>query len=813
MIINFLQTRKPPILPALHQRPHLKLPSNDGHESAFADDVDALRNFGKENKETLGELLCQFFRFYGHEIDYDKSVVSVRNGRLTSKVDKGWHLATNNMLCVEEPFNINRNLGNTADDTSFRGLHMELRRAFDLIAEAKLAECCEEYVFPKEEERIWEKPPPQPRPIITRSSSQSRGGARGNYRGGRHNNYTRNGNDSRRASSASSGAFDTTSSYMPPVLPPGITPQEAWMHTQAAQERLHNDLYTTFSVLQAQENNLRLQLYTQSQAYAQAQAQAYHQVQRAQTNSGVSGQQTADRHRGSSFDNPPLTAPIRPDSMYFYPLQQYQPTSVYGQHSPSAYPSSPSMSPALPELRRSLHRSTVTGSQGATGSPSGPLRSHSQPAARSVPSPVPVQGLGLSNTGMNGFPNYRQANGVIIPNFIADENMETGLENESSALADSPPDGTPKEYVGYYVNEPMLPPARKESVALPAIPAFGDIQRRRRLSTEQFPQVVLDRIRRTSRSPSPHRTYSTSMISPPFKTPSQQYTTSSNLRAFNDQWPVIVNGSGPIMTSNSGRQASISEMSLPDKPSNDGSVPPFDTASQAFIPRSNPSSEFDLLPHELSQDTKMEPRHETPLVVDSSSYRVSDREKSSPASLLTNGVIATPPPRRLTPEQAQENRVSPGKSNRAGRQSQNGAMSPLDIGPGQSEALRDDFPHLSPVYETRTPSPTANRKFEPILDNARVESKPASQTPNNESKPTLKFALANSTKGNQKQGPVVKPNGHTRASKSEGSGPGTWQTIPKNKKKGQPSDQKYTLNGGENHSEQIPGSDSERKGG
>lgn len=813
MIINFLQTRKPPVLPALHQRPHLKLSSRDGHESAFADDVDALRDFGKENKETLGDLLFQFFRFYGHEIDYDKSVVSVRNGRLTSKAEKGWHLATNNRLCVEEPFNISRNLGNTADDTSFRGLHMELRRAFDLIAEAKLAECCEEYVFPKEEERIWEKPVPQPRPTLTRSTSQSRGGRGGAYRGGKHTSHARNGNNSRRASSASSGAFDNASSYVTPVLLPGLTPQEAWMHTQAAQERLHNDLYATISVLQAQENNLRLQLYTQSQAYAQAQAQAFHQAQRTQTNSGVTTQQTTDRHRGSSFDNPPLTAPIRPDSMYFYPLQ-YQTAPVYGQHSPSTYPSSPSMSPALPELRRSLHRSTVTSSQGGGGSSSGSLRSHSQPATRSSPSPLPAQGLGLSNTGMSGFPNYRQANGVIIPNFIADENMEPGVESESPAQTESPPDGTPKEYVGYYVNEPPLPPARREPVILPAIPAFGDIQRRRRLSTEQFPQVLLDRIRRTSRSPSPHRTFSMSMTSPPFQAPPPQHMPNSNLRTFNDRGPLVVDGSVPTLRPNSGKHVSASDASLSDKSGNDGSAVAVDLTPQGFIPSSIPSFELDHLPQTDFQDSRVEPRYDTPPVVDGSSYRVSERQKSSPTSLANGGLVTTTPPRRLTLEQGQENRTSPGKGNRTSRQSQNGAMSPLDIGPGQGEAVREDLPHLSPVYEIRTPSPTASRKFEPILDNARVESKPVSQNSGNESKPALKIALANSTKGNQKQNIVANPNGHTRASKSEGGGPGTWQKASKKNKKGQVSDPRFALNGGgESHSEQIPGSDSERKGG
>jgi hypothetical protein len=414
---------------------------------------------------------------------------------------------------------------------------------------------------------------------------------------------------------------------------------------------------------------------------------------------------------------------------------------------------------------------------------------------------------------MNGFGNYRQPNGIIIPNFIADENMETGMESESSAFADSPPNGTPKEYVGYYVNEPsMPPPPRKDPVIIPAIPAFGDIQRRRRVSTtEQFPQIVLDRIRRTSRSPSPHRTYSASMISSPFKHPSQQYTPSSNLRAFNEQGSAVANESGFVAASTFDQQLSVGDAPLLDKPSYDTSISAVDTTSRVFVP--NPPSEVDHLPHAAQQAAGVEFRHDSPPVVDGSRFRVNDREYSSPTPLVTNGVVAMTPPQRLTPEQAQETRPEPSKGNRSSRQSQNGAMSPLDIGPSQSDALRDDFSHLSPVYEAYTPSPTANRKFEPVLDNSRVESKSASQSGGNESKPALKLALSNSTKGNQKQNIVAMPNGHTRAAKSEGSGPGAWQTIPKSKKKGNASDQKSGLNGDQRHSEQTSGSGFERKGG
>ncbi|EHL00696.1 putative Poly(A) RNA polymerase cid11 [Glarea lozoyensis 74030] len=37
-------------------------------------------------------------KFYGHEFDYDKHVVSVRNGKQISKIEKKWHLANNNTL-------------------------------------------------------------------------------------------------------------------------------------------------------------------------------------------------------------------------------------------------------------------------------------------------------------------------------------------------------------------------------------------------------------------------------------------------------------------------------------------------------------------------------------------------------------------------------------------------------------------------------------------------------------------------------------------------------------------------------------------
>jgi hypothetical protein len=814
MIINFLQSRTPPILPALHQRPHMKLPAKDGVETTFADDLDALKNFGMKNKETLGELLFQFFRFYGHEFDYDKLVISVRSGKQVSKVEKKWHVTNNNRLCVEEPFNVGRNLGNTADDTSFRGLHMELRRAFDLVSQAKLEECCEQYSYPKEEERVWERPPQKPKPIL-RSTSQSNRGRGGTHRGGRQNNHSsRNGNSNRRASS---GAFDHNPSYIP-GLPQGMSAQDAWLQRQA-QAQLHNDLYATYSVLQAQENSLRLQLYTQSLQAQQSQAYAQSQ---GQGNGGPIKQQATDRNRTNSFDQPPLTAPIRPD-MYFYPLQ-YQGAPIYGYQTPSTNPSSPSLSNAVPELRRSMHRSSVTSGSGAGGGPpNSSLRSHSQPAARSVPSPLALQGGGMANPGLGIYQSLRQAHGIPIPNFIADENLESGFDSGSGSVRTPSEDTTPKEYVGYYVNDHAASPMRKQqpmSMSIPSIPAFGDIgQTRRRLSTDQLPQSILDRLKRPSRSPSPlghDRSYSTGAHSAPLTAvPSQQGVSSSNLRALNNQAPLVVNGSNPAPVSIQNWQASVSESSPSDDRSSDMVVGSMESMSQVSVTGSEFFGEHDSAGQKTPRDSRLEVRNDMPMVVNGSTSGKNDSTiLTSPSA--PNGVLpySTIVPNGLLPTEQLNGpvRLSPNTRNRLARQAQNGGMSPLDIGIGQNENPRDDLPHLSPVYETRTPSPTVNRKFEPGIDRKAngVASKPteekqenlkAAQKPGHLASNQSKQALATS-----------KSNGHTRASKSESAAPGNWQKIPKGKKKGAGPDTKSAGNG-QPFSEKLPADDSERKGG
>ncbi|KAF0487821.1 PolyA RNA polymerase cid13 [Gigaspora margarita] len=100
--LNFLQMRYPPILPVL--------------------------KFNK--KENENELL---------EVEY-KNNESI--GKCLNKWEKNW---MNWNLCIEEPFNSERNLGNGVNNDSFNKIIQEFRRAVEYLYNVNLELCCEIY--------------------------------------------------------------------------------------------------------------------------------------------------------------------------------------------------------------------------------------------------------------------------------------------------------------------------------------------------------------------------------------------------------------------------------------------------------------------------------------------------------------------------------------------------------------------------------------------------------------------------------------------------------------------------------------------
>jgi len=156
MVINFLQMRNPPILPCLHAMtkniPKEKRIIIDGIDCTIYTDLDKLKGFGKDNKETLYELIFGFFKTFACDFDYITDVVSVRSGCYKKKSDNGWNVSSNNTrirnnyFCVEEPFNTARNLANCANRYSVKGLRWEFKRAFKILkARGSLEELCEPY--------------------------------------------------------------------------------------------------------------------------------------------------------------------------------------------------------------------------------------------------------------------------------------------------------------------------------------------------------------------------------------------------------------------------------------------------------------------------------------------------------------------------------------------------------------------------------------------------------------------------------------------------------------------------------------------
>ncbi|KAH9889132.1 hypothetical protein F4778DRAFT_392488 [Xylariomycetidae sp. FL2044] len=831
LIIAFLQLRQPPVLPALHQRPHQKLPKKNGELPAFADDIDKLRGFGLKNKSTLGELLFQFFRFYAHEFDYDENVLSIRLGKLMPKKEKKtWLLALNSRLGVEEPFNTSRNLGNTADDTSFRGLHMELRRAFDLIAQGKLDECCEQFEYPKEEEKIFQKPPPVPRPALLRSSSQqqsARGGRGGNFRGGnRQQGQHRNGanNNNRRASSTNPFDHNTPQMYLPAGYPVALAPQDASgaMYMQPSPEAVAQ----TLSALQLQENNLRFLQFTQSQAFAQHQAMQH--AQRMQGGAPQS-QTSTERSRTNSFDTPPLSAPLRPDmrpEMYYYPMQLQQAQALYAQQGYPSYPASPSGGHNT-ELRRNSHRTTAAGDVAHPLSGSS-LRSQSQPASRPVAGLPTVQGFANPGPMPNGYIGVpaRHVKGVPMPSFIPDE--ATDAEQDGST-SNSPPDEE-KSY-GYYM-DPASPP-RRTSGTSSGMPAFGDIgpqapgQTRGRLSSEQIPQSVLDKIKQTSPSPPSHsRAYSVGRNSAPVA--SAPFPVGNGLSR-DIAAPLVVNGSmSHASTGSSPRQpfgnAKVTaEYGAFDNPLHINQSP-LATSTEA-----GPS-----VPDANTPLNSTSPASDRPLVVNGSTSTSTPHQQAGgphytneAVALLSNGglnVTNSSPAAGFMPTHGSPiaHGQVPAHFQRHIRATPN-LIAQLDLA---TENRIQANQNLSPVYEASSPSPSLTRKPEfpinyyqwrPIPGTSRGEGKPdvgkgKQKSPSEMLGPKLEGPVASNPRVNG----IARESGHVRGAKSESdntnnaNGSTAWQKMTRGRKRGTDAKSRGEVNP---HSEQLPKNDSERKGG
>lgn len=97
-----------------------------------------LQNFGRRNTSSVGELLVQFFEYYGLRFDASREVVSVRMARDLLKDEKKrshqWRMHTR--LSIEDPFEIGYDVGHVLKGSRDKYIRQEFVRAFALVASA-----------------------------------------------------------------------------------------------------------------------------------------------------------------------------------------------------------------------------------------------------------------------------------------------------------------------------------------------------------------------------------------------------------------------------------------------------------------------------------------------------------------------------------------------------------------------------------------------------------------------------------------------------------------------------------------------------
>ncbi|PKA47743.1 poly(A) RNA polymerase GLD2 [Apostasia shenzhenica] len=109
MCIHFLQSRKPAILPCLQGMDATYKAIVDGTECAYFDQVDKLRSFGAQNKETISQLIWGFFHYWAYHHDYTNDVISVRTGSIIRKLATSSSIGE--MPLMSDHFMASRNIG------------------------------------------------------------------------------------------------------------------------------------------------------------------------------------------------------------------------------------------------------------------------------------------------------------------------------------------------------------------------------------------------------------------------------------------------------------------------------------------------------------------------------------------------------------------------------------------------------------------------------------------------------------------------------------------------------------------------------
>eukprot|EP00026_Physarum_polycephalum_P003778 Phypoly_transcript_03792.p1 GENE.Phypoly_transcript_03792~~Phypoly_transcript_03792.p1 ORF type:complete len:737 (+),score=161.50 Phypoly_transcript_03792:38-2248(+) len=104
MLIYFLQTRVPAVLPNLQANPQPPKVMVNGYDCAF----ERYHGFKSKNTTPIGVLLLDFFHYYGFLFDFEHDTVSIKMGQDPPPKKSVFSWA--NPMCVQDPFETDFNL-------------------------------------------------------------------------------------------------------------------------------------------------------------------------------------------------------------------------------------------------------------------------------------------------------------------------------------------------------------------------------------------------------------------------------------------------------------------------------------------------------------------------------------------------------------------------------------------------------------------------------------------------------------------------------------------------------------------------------
>jgi hypothetical protein len=774
--------------------------------------------------------------------------MSVRHGVRMKREAKNWHPKSgtkegSNRLCVEEPFSTDRNLGNSADDYAWHGIHLEIRRAFDLLADGQqLEKACEQYEFPAVEQSssIFKKPQSQ-KAILTSSVPTRNGRGGSNHRGGRGGFSSRNNNPTGRRASGSNSYLQGRPPF--PHSPPisAGSGHEYFTVPGGLHEQLHDQLAQQYQLLEMQSNSLRARLAAQQHAHqaqqvraAQMHAHAVAQAQGRGPNNVNGSPQKSPYVNGRSSPRlaemgiPPGALP--PGFFYHYPAyyNTLPPPDTASTDGSRTNPSSPSLSNSTLGLRRQVHRPS-------NASDTGGLRSQSQPPHGVAQQPIPVifsamppfiDPATIDPATAGGYPIARSTPHAT-PNLQSTPDAKyssplTPIVPAASEVLTTPCEPSmPKEYVGYTF--------QPQDYAVGPIPSFSELaQRRRRLSPEVTQPLLNTASKRVSRSPSPlgghirsHTTSAAQINTPGIE---RQKTRVDSSRPSMTDGPVIVNGSNPPPRES--RVRSDTTDALPRNVANVNGLGIFANA-QAMHQVTELQGHQQLVLEEMQRQKAVAEKLAPPIVNGSTN--------SSPHSEVNGSIQISSQGRQpfpTLPEAWMEHALSNGKHNNHGEEvSPKRALPPqwrtpayindlpsLDTSSAPrvhpQEVHSATIPLLSPVFETRTPSPSASRSSQSgKLVNGVNGVKVQDKNDGYQHRGGLHTPQSNNLKENRNGQQKGKAQGNENGSKSTGpNGSGNWQQPPSNRSRKSKNQKKKPVEQ-KTMGEALPANAADRKGG